>query len=101
MYLFLFFFFFFFFVFSFVFFFFFFFFSSRRRHTRLTCDWSSDVCSSDLAHETDRLGGRADEGDAAGPADLRERRVLGEKAVAWVDRLAVGDGSSGDRKSVV
>src|SRR5690242_21195447 len=30
------------------FFFFFFFFSSRRRHTRLTCDWSSDVCSSDL-----------------------------------------------------
>src|SRR4051812_49960613 len=23
---------------------FFFFFSSRRRHTRLTCDWSSDVC---------------------------------------------------------
>src|SRR6266571_2492554 len=27
-----------------------FFFSSRRRHTRLTCDWSSDVCSSDLSH---------------------------------------------------
>src|SRR4051812_49575194 len=26
----------------------FFFFSSRRRHTRLTCDWSSDVWSSDL-----------------------------------------------------
>src|SRR5690242_15802906 len=24
------------------------FFSSRRRHTRFTCDWSSDVCSSDL-----------------------------------------------------
>src|SRR5690242_18835217 len=32
-------------------FFFFFFFSSRRRHTRLTCDWSSDVCSSDLGLE--------------------------------------------------
>src|SRR5689334_7818365 len=30
------------------FFFFFFFFSSRRRHTRWNCDWSSDVCSSDL-----------------------------------------------------
>src|SRR5437016_7571155 len=29
--------------------FFFFFFSSRRRHTRLVSDWSSDVCSSDLA----------------------------------------------------
>src|SRR5256885_8252515 len=26
-----------------------FFFSSRRRHTRLQGDWSSDVCSSDLA----------------------------------------------------
>src|SRR6266853_4247824 len=27
----------------------FFFFSSRRRHTRFDCDWSSDVCSSDLS----------------------------------------------------
>src|SRR5438046_7659406 len=27
-----------------------FFFSSRRRHTRLVSDWSSDVCSSDLEH---------------------------------------------------
>src|SRR5207237_7873341 len=26
-----------------------FFFSRRRRHTRFKCDWSSDVCSSDLA----------------------------------------------------
>src|SRR6516165_9132795 len=25
-----------------------FFFSSRRRHTRFDCEWSSDVCSSDL-----------------------------------------------------
>src|SRR6266550_1796706 len=30
---------------------FFFFFSSRRRHTRCSRDWSSDVCSSDLAGE--------------------------------------------------
>src|SRR5437588_11580817 len=29
-----------------------FFFSSRRRHTRSLCDWSSDVCSSDLAATT-------------------------------------------------
>src|SRR5215213_10747722 len=29
----------------------FFFFSSRRRHTRLVSDWSSDVCSSDLTPE--------------------------------------------------
>src|SRR5256886_13682105 len=32
---------------------FFFFFSSRRRHTRFDCDWSSDVCSSDLWDEPD------------------------------------------------
>src|SRR2546430_6034843 len=31
---------------------FFFFFSSRRRHTRFDCDWSSDVCSSDLTEVT-------------------------------------------------
>src|SRR5205085_8171619 len=30
----------------------FFFFSSRRRHTRFDCDWSSDVCSSDLNSDT-------------------------------------------------
>src|SRR5690606_39676760 len=29
--------------------FWFFFFSSRRRHTRFSRDWSSDVCSSDLS----------------------------------------------------
>src|SRR3990167_10312822 len=28
-----------------------FFFSSRRRHTRFDCDWSSDVCSSDLQRQ--------------------------------------------------
>src|SRR3989475_4642669 len=32
---------------------FYFFFSSRRRHTRFDCDWSSDVCSSDLAIHDD------------------------------------------------
>src|SRR5699024_4113056 len=30
-----------------------FFFSSRRRHTRSKRDWSSDVCSSDLAEDAD------------------------------------------------
>src|SRR2546422_7028323 len=30
----------------------FFFFSSRRRHTRCSRDWSSDVCSSDLTFAT-------------------------------------------------
>src|SRR2546430_14817164 len=32
-----------------------FFFSSRRRHTRFDCDWSSDVCSSDLLSEENRF----------------------------------------------
>src|SRR5689334_24377803 len=32
----------------------FFFFSSRRRHTRWNCDWSSDVCSSDLSSPQER-----------------------------------------------
>src|SRR5215204_6741423 len=40
---------------------FFFFFSSRRRHTRSLCDWSSDVCSSDL---DPNLGGGADNFEA-------------------------------------
>src|SRR6201990_3708131 len=42
----------------------FFFFSRRRRHTRLTCDWSSDVCSSDLGEiagdDGHQTGGSAD-----------------------------------------
>src|SRR6266511_5840823 len=33
---------------------FFFFFSSRRRHTRFSRDWSSDVCSSDLVRRLRR-----------------------------------------------
>src|SRR6266567_6813441 len=32
-----------------------FFFSSRRRHTRFDCDWSSDVCSSDLLNGSPRI----------------------------------------------
>src|SRR6266511_5442856 len=40
---------------------FFVFFSSRRRHTRFSRDWSSDVCSSDLPEATPRLNPPADE----------------------------------------
>src|SRR2546426_11278938 len=40
----------------------FFFFSSRRRHTRLQGDWSSDVCSSDLRN---RAGARREGGGSA------------------------------------
>src|SRR5256886_9605099 len=45
-----------------------FFFSSRRRHTRFDCDWSSDVCSSDLVslHWFSALFGQQRTGDFAG-----------------------------------
>src|SRR6266480_8011947 len=62
----------------------FFFFSSRRRHTRLTCDWSSDVCSSDLdVHavlelEPEELRVLAEQ-DAV---DLRARVFEGEETMA-------------------
>src|SRR2546430_15804615 len=56
--------------------FFFFFFSSRRRHTRFDCDWSSDVCSSDLGAA--QLGG-----DVAHAGALQ---VLEDEHVALVGR---------------
>src|SRR5580698_11330250 len=63
---------------------FFFFFSSRRRHTRLTCDWSSDVCSSDLGiwqtfvpgEITDGKAGAATIRLAPAPMSLRFLRIL-------------------------
>src|SRR2546427_4866984 len=54
---------------------FFFFFSSRRRHTRFDCDWSSDVCSSDLtAAEAQTKGSSAEEHPSviAASAKVRE-----------------------------
>src|SRR5256886_4073857 len=47
----------------------FFFFSSRRRHTRFDCDWSSDVCSSDLA----KLAQSTAQGESAAIETERER----------------------------
>src|SRR6266481_689324 len=48
----------------------FFFFSSRRRHTRWNCDWSSDVCSSDLLHVMARIDAFLKLGVAQGCSDL-------------------------------
>src|SRR2546430_12630717 len=47
---------------------FYFFFSSRRRHTRFDCDWSSDVCSSDLKFS---------------PTELRILLAIGNLALVW------------------
>src|SRR5689334_24046818 len=67
----------FFFFFYFLFFFvFFFFFSSRRRHTRWNCDWSSDVCSSDLPDWTgDGLAARGHAHSARRVAEYRNYRL--------------------------
>src|SRR5256886_8960366 len=45
-----------------------FFFSSRRRHTRFDCDWSSDVCSSDLS-----LGQLGERQRSVGTRECRDR----------------------------
>src|SRR5207237_1910739 len=50
----------------------FFFFSSRRRHTRFKCDWSSDVCSSDLLIPA---GGRPIVGSRSDPTELMRRSL--------------------------
>src|SRR5256886_5778812 len=58
----------------------FFFFSSRRRHTRFDCDWSSDVCSSDLVRGV-VIGGRKIQ-IMAGPCSVEGERQLLTTAAA-------------------
>src|SRR5256885_6466545 len=84
----------------------FFFFSSRRRHTRLQGDWSSDVCSSDLDCSSEALlvAERRGSADANGAprGDPRGRRAHEEqhqRRDAEYDR--VGGVDREDRKSVV
>src|SRR5580692_12811758 len=69
--------------------FFFFFFSSRRRHTRFDCDWSSDVCSSDLSarwRPTERIQSSKTrtliEKPKIGRASCRERVYISVVAVS-------------------
>src|SRR5438105_15383797 len=66
----------------------FFFFSSRRRHTRSTRDWSSDVCSSDLvdqvivralAEHQGVAGAVEDVGERDGAVDRSEERRVGKE----------------------
>src|SRR5579859_8243270 len=68
-----------------------FFFSSRRRHTRFDCDWSSDVCSSDLAQPSNgkqppeacsshaKLATRSEERRVGKSVDLGGRRIIKKK----------------------
>src|SRR2546429_8319969 len=60
----------------------FFFFSSRRRHTRCSRDWSSDVCSSDLAHDV--LHGRGEEVHRLGRGCLLDRERVALQRPAFL-----------------
>src|SRR5256884_4528302 len=61
---------------------FFFFFSSRRRHTRCSRDWSSDVCSSDLVLAPPRPRVSRGLGIASGAGQLRHPQNSGSTEVA-------------------
>src|SRR6478735_12846411 len=56
----------------------FFFFSSRRRHTRLQGDWSSDVCSSDLPGGRGPLRQSRMQGRSCGQTGRSEERRVGK-----------------------
>src|SRR5690242_19961993 len=73
----------------------FFFFSSRRRHTRLTCDWSSDVCSSDLAVNLLKdVRSQFEEGD-------KWRDYLVTSPPAILDGKVIVGSSIGDNRAVL
>src|SRR5690606_41031521 len=64
-----------------------FFFSSRRRHTRFSRDWSSDVCSSDLPKTLGRfLNVIGEPIDERGPVDAEQRAPIHAEAPLFVDQ---------------
>src|SRR6266511_5693498 len=62
---------------------FFFFFSSRRRHTRFSRDWSSDVCSSDLARLVG-VGQAPARPTGVIPGQLEQSKAV-KRALPWVE----------------
>src|SRR5438034_9748493 len=80
------------------------FFSSRRRHTRSLCDWSSDVCSSDLRGPRQHDNQRGDGKDP--PLKVvwlrsEERRVGKECRFWWLSDGYKKNGSGGIQGDVV
>src|SRR2546430_9739861 len=63
-----------------------FFFSSRRRHTRFDCDWSSDVCSSDLPRPSSRSRPGSRQDRRPGRAALPPGQRLGPAVKWWLNR---------------
>src|SRR2546429_1122442 len=85
-----------------------FFFSSRRRHTRCSRDWSSDVCSSDLLFTPESRTGDVEAAHLAERQAFRSGKVEADSMV--IDHFAGrfwGEVKPGprwmwrDRKSVV
>src|SRR2546430_12195191 len=60
----------------------FFFFSSRRRHTRFDCDWSSDVCSSDLSLQPIFVASEETSGNHS--RRLRQGTILSNQSVRQI-----------------
>src|SRR2546430_4493386 len=83
-----------------------FFFSSRRRHTRFDCDWSSDVCSSDLFEGPDGIGAANQERSKTQYEDRMTQaraKILPERRARTgiVGRKKQREHENQDRKSVV
>src|SRR2546430_9440643 len=72
----------------------FFFFSSRRRHTRFDCDWSSDVCSSDLEVAAQAVQPHLDRSQPHPLAAAEDATAPGRDLVLGRDRQADGDRKS-------
>src|SRR5438309_3334064 len=69
-----------------------FFFSSRRRHTRWNCDWSSDVCSSDLVtHPADDGCVETDLRIHAEELEEQEERAFAGAHFEWNEEERVAD----------
>src|SRR2546430_7222321 len=86
----------------------FFFFSSRRRHTRFDCDWSSDVCSSDLSWKVTMPVGVPEPGGAAATVAVKATDWpgfdgFGAEAsdvvvpLAWTNWIKIGRASCRER----
>src|SRR2546422_1694632 len=63
----------------------FFFFSSRRRHTRCSRDWSSDVCSSDLSASLHKISEMYDRIAFSGAGKYNEFEMLRKAGIRHAD----------------